>query len=40
MSQARLTDGQTIGFFKQADAGVSVQEICRSSGMSQGRRSV
>ena len=32
--QFRFTDGQIIGFLKQADAGMSVKELCRSGGFS------
>jgi hypothetical protein len=31
----RFTDEQIIGFLKQADAGMSVKELCRSGGFSQ-----
>jgi Transposase len=29
MKQSRFTDEQIIGFLKQADAGMSVKELCR-----------
>ena len=35
MKQSRFTDEQIIGFLKQADAGMSVKELCRSGGFSQ-----
>jgi putative transposase len=35
MKQSRFTDEQIIGFRKQADAGMSVKELCRSGGFSQ-----
>jgi transposase InsO family protein len=35
MKQSRFTDEQIIGFLKQADAGISVKELCRSGGFSQ-----
>ena len=35
MKQSRFTDEQIIGFIKQADAGMSVKELCRSGGFSQ-----
>ena len=35
MKQSRFTDEQIIGFLKQADAGMSVGELCRSGGFSQ-----
>ncbi len=34
MKHSRFTDEQIIGFRKQADAGVSVKELCRSGGLS------
>jgi len=34
MKQSRFTDEQIIGFLKQADAGMSVIELCRSGGFS------
>ncbi len=34
MKQSRFTDEQIIGFLKQADAGMSVKELCRSGGFS------
>ena len=38
MKQSRFTDEQIIGFLKQADAGMSVKELCRSGGFSQPRK--
>ena len=35
MKQSRFTDEQIIGFLKQADAGMSVKELCRSGDFSQ-----
>ena len=35
MKQYRFTDEQIIGLIKQADAGMSVKELCRSGGFSQ-----
>ena len=35
MKQSRFTDEQIIGFLKQANAGLSVKELCRSGGFSQ-----
>jgi len=35
MKQSRFTDEQIICFLKQADAGMSVKELCRSGGFSQ-----
>ena len=35
MKQSRFTNEQIIGFLKQADAGMSVKELCRSDGFSQ-----
>ncbi len=35
MKQSKFTDEQIIGFLKQADAGMSVKELCLSSGFSQ-----
>lgn len=35
MKKARFTDEQIIGLLKQAEAGVSVQELCRKHGVSQ-----
>ena len=35
MKQSRFTDEQIIGFLKQADAGMSIKELCRSGGFSQ-----
>jgi putative transposase len=35
MQKSRFTDEQIIGFLKQADAGMSVKELCRSGGFSQ-----
>ena len=32
MKLSRFTDEQIIGFLKQADAGMSVKELCRSGG--------
>ena len=33
MKQSRFTDEQIFGFLKQADAGISVKDLCRSGGM-------
>jgi lambda repressor-like predicted transcriptional regulator len=35
MKTARFTDEQIIAFLKQAEAGMSIKELCRSSGFSQ-----
>jgi putative transposase len=35
MKQSRFTDEQINGFLKQADARMSVKELCRSGGFSQ-----
>jgi putative transposase len=35
MKQSRFADEQIIDFLKQADAGMSVEELCRSVGFSQ-----
>ena len=32
----RFTDGEIIGFLKEAEAGVSVKELCRKHGFSDG----
>ncbi len=34
MKQSRFTSEQIIGFLKQAEAGMSVKELCRSGGFS------
>lgn len=34
MRKSRYTDEQIIGFIKQADAGMSVAELCRREGFS------
>ena len=34
MRKSRYGEGQIIGFIKQADAGVSVAELCRKEGFS------
>ena len=34
MRKSRYSEGQIIGFIKQADAGVSVAELCRKEGFS------
>ena len=34
MRKSRYTDEQIIGFIKQADAGMSVAELCRREGLS------
>jgi putative transposase len=35
MKTTRFTDEQIIGFLKQAEAGMSIKDICRSGGFSQ-----
>lgn len=35
MKKARFTDEQIIGLLKQAEGGVSVQDLCRKHGVSQ-----
>ncbi len=35
MKTTRFTDEQIIGFLKQAEAGMSIKELCRSGGFSQ-----
>jgi putative transposase len=35
MKQSKFTDEQIIGLLKQADAGMSVKELCRSGGLCQ-----
>jgi putative transposase len=35
MKTTRFTDEQIIGFLKQAEASVSIKELCRSGGFSQ-----
>jgi putative transposase len=35
MKTTRFTDEQIIGFLKQAEAGMSIKELCRSCGFSQ-----
>ena len=34
MKTTRLIDQQIIGFFKHAEAGMSIKELCRSVGFS------
>jgi putative transposase len=34
MRKSRFTDEQIIGFIKQADAGMSVADLCRREGFS------
>lgn len=34
MRKSRFTDEQVIGFIKQADAGMSVEDLCRREGFS------
>lgn len=34
MRKSRFTDEQVIGFIKQADAGMSVADLCRREGFS------
>ncbi len=34
MKTSRFTEGQIIGFLKQADAGMPVKELCRKGGFS------
>jgi len=36
MKKGRFTEEQIIGFLKQAEAGMSVQELCRKHGFSDG----
>jgi putative transposase len=36
MKKSRFTEEQIIGFLKQAEAGMSVQELCRKHGFSDG----
>ena len=36
MRKSRYTDEQIIGFIRQADAGVSVADLCRKEGFSSG----
>lgn len=36
MKRKRYTEEQIIGFLKQVDAGLSVLELCRQQGISQG----
>ena len=35
MKTTRFTDEQIIGFLKQAEAGMSIKDICRTGGFSQ-----
>jgi putative transposase len=32
----RFTEGQIVGFLREADAGVAVKELCRKHGFSEG----
>ena len=34
MKNSRFTEGQIIGFLKQAEAGLGVKELCRTGGFS------
>jgi putative transposase len=34
MKKSRFTEEQIIGFFKQAEAGMAIKELCRSGGFS------
>ena len=34
MRKTRFTDGQIVGFLKQAEAGMPVKELCRQGGFS------
>jgi putative transposase len=36
MKKSRYSEEQIIGFLRQAEAGVSVQELCRKGGFSDG----
>ena len=35
MKKTRFTDGQIIGFLRQAQAGMPIKDICRAGGFSQ-----
>ena len=35
MRKSRFTEAQIVGFLKQAEAGVSVKDLCRSGGFSE-----
>ena len=38
MKKSRFSDEQIIGFLRQAEAGMSIPELCRSGGFSQATR--